>query len=118
MIALALALDLAADLVETVGAPAPASVARVAARTVDLALDLADQVKAGHGLRARESLLGLENRLALLRRLGVIGEGDAERLLAGCAEIDRLLGGRRPFAPLAVERQTDCSPAFLDEEDE
>jgi hypothetical protein len=118
MIALELALDLAADLVETVGEPARAGVARVAARTVDLALDLADQVRLGHGLRARESLVGLENRLALLRRLDAISEGDAERLLAWCAEIDRLLGGRRPFAPLAVDRQTDCSPAFLDEEDE
>ncbi|MCS6802959.1 MAG: hypothetical protein RMM58_14635 [Chloroflexota bacterium] len=118
MIALELALDLAADLAVTLTVPARDGVAMVAARTVEIALDLADQLRAGHVGRARESLIGLENRVALLRRLAVISEGDAARLFARCAEIGRLVGGRQAFSPLPVDHQTDCSPALIDEDDE
>ncbi|GIW07025.1 MAG: hypothetical protein KatS3mg060_1830 [Dehalococcoidia bacterium] len=117
MTALELALDLAADVATMVVLPARGGLARVASRTVDVALDLADRLRAGHDARARDALISLENGVAVLRRLEALADRDAERLLARCAEIDRLLGGRRPFSPLAFDRQTDCSPAFLEEDD-
>jgi hypothetical protein len=115
--ALDLALDLAADVATTVLVPERGGPALVARRTIAMALDLADRLRAGQSARAREALIGLENGVAILHRLEALATRDAERLRARCAEIDQRIGVGGSGVALAFDRQTDCSPAFLDEDD-
>ena len=106
----------AADVASMVVLPARGGLARVASRTVDVAMDLTDRLRAGQDGRARESLASLQNCLGILSRLDALAEADARRLLARCEEVERLLGGHPAY--LAFDRPTDCSPSFLDDEDE
>ncbi|MFN8532193.1 MAG: hypothetical protein U0556_01430 [Dehalococcoidia bacterium] len=116
MIRLDLALDLAAEVASMVVLPARGGLARVASRTVDVAMDLADRVRASHDIQARDALASLENCLGILRRLDALGDRDAERLLAQCSELGRLLSV--PPALVGFDRPTDCSPSFLDDDED